>query len=196
MHFCCKFRNPNFNQWWLIAWISSKWVKIWKQSSIWLEISRLIKPQNNRFISLYVLHYWSKFSDLSLNGWGLMDQTMSGLTTTQTDRGRQRQYLKVNTTRPRGHPDTASIWTLVTSPRTTVPHFLWRIPQDWNHCWTSVHCSTPQICYGCLVHIWTSSGHSCSSRIQLVSIWLLYESFLLPQALHCTICNCQPTQWT
>ena len=176
------------------AW--SKWVKMWQRISISPGISKLFKPQNNMIRNLCVLHRWSTFSHLRLNGWGVMAQTITGLTHTQTEIRRQWQYLKVNTTCPRGPPDIASIWTVVTSPRTTVPHSLWWNPQGWNHCWTAVHCSTPQICRGCLVHIWTSSGHSCSSKIQLVSIWLLYESIPLPHTLHCTIYNCQLRHWT
>ena len=60
------------------AW--SKWVKMWQRISISPGISKLFKPQNNMILNLCVLHLWSKFSDIRLNGWGIMAQTITGLT--------------------------------------------------------------------------------------------------------------------
>ena len=65
----------------------------------------LIAPQNNRDLKQGVLHLWSKFGDPSLNGWWVMAQTSSGLTSTHmrthTDTHRQ-TYRCRQWQRPKG----------------------------------------------------------------------------------------------
>ena len=84
MHFCSKFRNCNFNWWWVMACTSSKWGKFWIWSSIWPWRSRSIIPQNNKALNRGLLHLWSKFGDPSLNGWWVIARTNSWLTDTHT----------------------------------------------------------------------------------------------------------------
>ena len=85
MHFWSKFGNPNFNWWRGMAWTSSKRGKFWLLSSIWPWSSRSIVPQNYRHLNQVVLHFWSKFGYLSLNGWQVITRTSTWLPHTRTD---------------------------------------------------------------------------------------------------------------
>ena len=75
LHLWSKFGDPSLNGWWVMVQTSSKWGKFWLWPSIWPWRSRLIAPQNHRYLNQGVLHLWSKVGDPSLNGWWVIALT-------------------------------------------------------------------------------------------------------------------------